>query len=605
MKLNLWLGLLAGAGLTARAAELEASDGSAIDVFGWASSQSGGSSLVGAAYDVVGSNSNQGSAYLFRNLETASGVITQHVKLVAADGARNDVFGRSVSLSGTTGLVGSVFDNGMGSAYIFRNLDTATGTVGHDLKLVASDTVLRDAFGSSVSLSGSIALIGSPGDVVRTDLIPGSAYLFRNLDAATGTVTEDAKLVASDGLAGDGFGSEVSVAGATGLVSSFRDDFGSNTLQGSAYLFRNLDVAAGTIAEHAKLIASDGGFGDFFGRSLGLSGNLAVIGASGDNPSTGNVAGTAYLFRDLDTLSGTVTEHAKLRPADLSPDVAFGTKASVSGEQALVAADPTGADSEAYAYLFSELGSATGTVNETVRIHSSAGVTIDGQIDSLGLDGDQFVLGYGAGDGRVADSGKAYSGSVSSMTTLDTGDAHRSIDGISFESQIDWVIGKSTDGNEVTLGVGDLAVVAGAGKAVYVGQEAGSDGNTLVIGGGLEANEVYVGSLAGNLGNTLRLENAATFQALAVRLAPENSFVVPGDKTAVNDLLSFLGTTELQVWADGSWETVDGLNHDARIRATYSSGTGFTTLVAVPEPGIWGLAGFGAGVGLLRRKRLR
>ena len=64
-------------------------------------------------------------------------------ELNASDGAANDRFGESVSLSGNTGLIVAALDddNGSnsGSAYIFRNLDTATGTVNESVKLLASD----------------------------------------------------------------------------------------------------------------------------------------------------------------------------------------------------------------------------------------------------------------------------------------------------------------------------------------------------------------------------------------------------------------------------------------------------------------------------------
>jgi hypothetical protein len=107
------------------------------------------------------------------------------------------------------------------------------------------------------------------------------------------------------------------------------------------------------------------------------------------------------------------------------------------------------------------------------------------------------------------------------------------------------------------------------------------------------------------MGNTLRLENAAIFEALAVRLAPENFFVVPGDQTAMGDLLSFLGDTDLQVWTGDVWETVDETNYSEWIESSFAPGTGLTTIMAVPEAGSWLLLGLGGVAGLLRRNRQR
>ena len=61
--------------------------------------------------------------------------------------------------------------------------------------------------------------------------------------------------------------------GTTALVTALRDSIGANTHQGSAYLFRNLDTATGTVIQNVKLTASDGAAGDQFGRGLSLSGD--------------------------------------------------------------------------------------------------------------------------------------------------------------------------------------------------------------------------------------------------------------------------------------------------------------------------------------------
>ena len=75
---------------------------------------------------------------------------------------------------------------------------------------------------------------------------------------------------------------------------------------------------------------------------------------------------------------------------------------------------------------------------------------------------------------RAGTAGQAYSGSVSSVTTLDEGNASRTIDGISFISRTDWIIGETTDDNEVTLTAGDSADVTEAGMA-DIGKDFGAE----------------------------------------------------------------------------------------------------------------------------------
>lgn len=131
---------------------------------------------------------------------------------------------------------------------------------------------------------------------------------------------------------------------------------------------------------------------------------------------------------------------------------------------------------------------------------------------SVSLDGDQFIIGA---SGRNSYTGEAYTGSVSSVTTLDGGNTSRTVDGISFSSQDDWIIGETTDANSVTLSAGDTANVTAAGKAVYIGKNAGSDNNTLTINGTLTANSINVGA-AGNTGNTLVVNGSIGSSALTL-----------------------------------------------------------------------------------------
>ena len=87
---------------------------------------------------------------------------------------------------------------------------------------------------------------------------------------------EQAKLTASDGAPKDWFGWSVSVSGDTAVVGALYDD-DNGFHSGSVYVF----VRAGsTWTEQAKLTASDGAGGDQFGLSVSVDGDTAVVGAS-------------------------------------------------------------------------------------------------------------------------------------------------------------------------------------------------------------------------------------------------------------------------------------------------------------------------------------
>ena len=108
---------------------------------------------------------------------------------------------------------------------------------------------------------------------------------------ASAQVIEQAKLLASDGAATDWFGSSVAVSGDTTVVGARGDD-DSGFNSGSAYVYR-YDGSAWV--EEAKLLASDGAAGDFFGYSVAVSGDTAVVGAWYDDDS-GSDSGSAYVI---------------------------------------------------------------------------------------------------------------------------------------------------------------------------------------------------------------------------------------------------------------------------------------------------------------------
>jgi len=328
--------------------KLSPSDGTFCDYFGRSVSLDRDVALIGAFQD-DDNGSDSGSAYVFR-FDPGSGKWIEEAKLLASDGAENDEFGLSLSLSGDVALIGAHKDddNGSnsGSAYVFR-FDAGSGTWNEEAKLTASDGSGGDDFGGNLSLSDDFALIGAD-EVNANGSNSGAAYVFR-FDAGSGTWIEDAKLLASDGAAHDLFGYSVSTFGDVALIGALQDDDNGSS-SGSAYVFR-FDVGSGTWIEEAKLLASDGGDWSGMGSSVSTSGEVALIGAYG-NPD-GTYFGSAYVFR-FDAGSGTWIEEAKLLASDGADHDLFGYSVSISGDGILIGAhrdDDNGLDSGS-AYVF-------------------------------------------------------------------------------------------------------------------------------------------------------------------------------------------------------------------------------------------------------------
>ncbi|MEW6741251.1 MAG: FG-GAP repeat protein [Planctomycetota bacterium] len=322
--------------------KLTASDGADDDRFGHAVSLEGCWCLIGAHADEIGTSRRQGSAYVFR-YDGTQWIEAQ--KLTASDGTADAGFGYSVALYGAVALVGTrrgvVAGVEQGAAYVFRFDGTRWV---EQQKLTASDGAAWDGFGWSVSLSGSLALIGAPGDDVASAINQGSAYAFRY--DGTGWV-EVRKLTASDGKADDFFGDSVSLNDGVALVG--RPGTWPGTDPGAAYVFR--EKGSQWVEEHT-LLASDGEVGDMFGSSVATRGDLALVGALLDDcPSWDQ--GSAYLFR-YDGRGW--AQQQKLIASDGGPtDDMFGNSVALSRDLALVgaAADWTGdAHERGAAYVF-------------------------------------------------------------------------------------------------------------------------------------------------------------------------------------------------------------------------------------------------------------
>ena len=315
-------------------AKLLPNDGAAVDFFGVSVAISGTTAIVGAWQD-DDNGLQSGSAYLF---DTTTG--RQLFKLLPKDGAAFDWFGRSVSISGDTAIVGAIRDgdNGFesGSAYLF---DTTTGR--QIAKLLPNDGAEFDFFGNSVAISGTTAIVGAHLD---GDNGPwsGSAYLF---DTTTGR--QIAKLLPNDGAADDRFGADVAISGTTAIVGAGADD-DNGVDSGSAYLFDISDPA--NPRQLFKLLPNDGAAEDFFG-SVAISGATVIVGAKGDDDN-GSFSGSAYLF-DIST----GRQIAKLLPDDGEAFDRFGSVAitgSPGKETAIVGAlfDGDNGNASGSAYLF-------------------------------------------------------------------------------------------------------------------------------------------------------------------------------------------------------------------------------------------------------------
>lgn len=273
-----------------------APDGAANEQFGWSVSIDGDYAIVGANLEIINGGSSTGAAYVFRR--TGPNSWDDVTKLVASDGQAMDGFGWSVDIDGDYAVAGARLSPGnesRGSAYVFHR--TGLNEWDSGAKLTQPNPIVGDFFGSSVSISGDYVIAGSWGDDTAA-LSAGAAWVFRR--AGTNTWDGGTRLLAPDAAQSDHFGYSVAIDGEYAIVGAYQEDPSDVANAGSAYVYRRID--ANTWNFVTKLLAPDRIPLDNFGWSVAIDGDYAIVSASNRSGSVPH-GGRAYIFRrtGLDT----------------------------------------------------------------------------------------------------------------------------------------------------------------------------------------------------------------------------------------------------------------------------------------------------------------
>ncbi len=416
--------------------KLVASDGAAWDCFGRRVAISGDTAVVGSIWD-SDAGPTSGSAYIFRH---TTGGWREIAKLTAGDAAAEDYFGMCASVSGNTAIIGAPQHDGAGensgSAYVFREIEGAWVQIA---ELAPDDAAPGNQFGIALALDGDTAVVRG-----RYGAPAGTTYVFREtggawrqiatLDAAAGqaddavAISSDtvligsawdgspgsvavfrerasrweriATLTADDGADGDFFGVSVAISGDTAVVGACLDDDGGES-SGSAYIFREI---GGVWRQLAKLTSDRPARYDYFGCSVALFEGTAVIGAYLDDVGHNANRGAAYVFRR----EGAVwTQAATLTAVGGRFEDYFGVSVAVSGESVLVGAcyDDDSAENSGAAYVFRVEACCAGDIDR------------DGVVDSR--DCIAFLNAWAAGDPRADFDGNG---------VIDSGDVQAFLD---------------------------------------------------------------------------------------------------------------------------------------------------------------------------------
>jgi hypothetical protein len=320
---------------------------------------------------------------------------------LASDGKAGDLFGFSVSLHKSTAVVGAHqadTDQGSdaGAVYVFTRHN---GCWSEEARLTASDGTAGDMFGGMTAIEDNTLVVG----VIRHDhpergADTGAAYVFQRID---GTWQEQVKLTAHDAAAGDGLGWSVGVASQTVVIGAPKaDDKGTDA--GAVYVF---DLIGDQWQQTAKLTAGDATAGDLFGISLAISGDTLLIGAD-LHDTTAQDAGAAYVFTRE---NGNWSQQAKLTASDGQSEDIFGVRVALEDDLALISARR-----DDVAGIGTDAGSTYVFVREGTQWQQQAKlIAPDGHADdrfgrSVAIANNKLIIGAMLHDAAADDAGAAY-----------------------------------------------------------------------------------------------------------------------------------------------------------------------------------------------------
>ena len=265
----------------------------ADSAIGTAVAISGTTVFAGAAL----ANNESGAVYFWNKPSTgwvsagSNGILT-----TTASGAT--FMGNALAATNNTLVVGAAFDGGaVGEADLYVEPSGGWVTATQNAFLTGSDSVSGDAFASSVAISGNTIAIGAPGATVGANGGQGAVYAFTEPSTGWATATQTAKLTASDGQTGDSLGDAVATNGTTIYAAAAAATVGSNSAQGAVYAYNEPSGGWVNGTESSKIAASDGLAGDQFGTTVDLSGSTLLVGAGGATINGNTSQGAAYVFQ--------------------------------------------------------------------------------------------------------------------------------------------------------------------------------------------------------------------------------------------------------------------------------------------------------------------
>jgi hypothetical protein len=212
--------------------------------------------------------------------------------------------------------------------------------VTHEQKFGAPDPSTNRSFGDAIALDGDVAFIGSQFDDYlcpeQSDCDAGSVQVFV---FSAGAWAPTQRLTSSGAESSEYFGKSIAVEGDRALIGAYGHDTGVGTNSGYVYDYR---FEGGQWVEHRVIEASDAANEAWFGWQVAMDGPVAAVAAQKDRDG-----GAVYVLRFV---GGEWVEEQKLTPVDGGAGPIFGHSLAMAGGRIIVGANNDNGTGAAYVY---------------------------------------------------------------------------------------------------------------------------------------------------------------------------------------------------------------------------------------------------------------
>jgi len=267
-------------------------------------------------------------------------------------------------------------------------------------KFTALDGKQNDWFGYSVAVAGETAIIGAELNDSGANNT-GAAYIFERNVGGTNIWGQLKKITPDETNFAGFFGCSVAIAGDFAVVGACGADGVTNDT-GAVYIFERNSGGADNWGQIKKITASDAEYADSFGYSVDIDGNIIIVGTPKEK---------AYIFDKNQGGDDNWGEVEKLTPSDPGIDDWFGRSVGIATDVAVVGAankNSASGDKSGAAYIFEQNTGGINNWGQTKKLTAADPNENDYFGKSVGIDGG--VVGVGAnGDSEAAQgSGAAY-----------------------------------------------------------------------------------------------------------------------------------------------------------------------------------------------------